>query len=461
MRLRVAAYFIACLFAVFFLSPTMPARPNDPQTTLELLRQDRLPDLSGNVTSYNLDTLTPTEDRFLLVAETTTQFTKGNIWAVKWGEAPLGQAVIDRLAVMCNDYIATPDGKASAMKLVLDGEKQQPVYLLRDLAVAARFDLSQYADAWMANISPDGKLVCRLGDEEKRALFLFPDGRMEVRSYPGVFLNWDFPRGRAILREDREVFVMQGSKTLFKTKLSFVPTGAWTFGDGTLMVRSRSIGGDDGPAWRMTFDDKGKVKGEAVFGEWIGFPDLIVNRWEYLEPAPPPLAPPLPPPTVAPPPSTVPPPPPPQGPTTERLPSSVLLSVESGQLIARHVDSLQWIGSAPASNAMQECNGVDSHKRIYTLMSEPPDPKADTTVGFETVYHLPHYVSGVNIKPFPLVNSAEVAKQLNIPSAWIYSMTVSPDGNYLALAVTRSDKEAWRQWWLVQYRIVHPKTIPV
>jgi hypothetical protein len=80
-------------------------------------------------------------------------------------------------------------------------------------------------------------------------------------------------------------------------------------------------------------------------------------------------------------------------------------------------------------------------------------------VGRETVNYYPRVSE--TIKPEPLVTSADVAKVLGLPDAWIYSMTVSPDGDYLALTVTPATKGSWRQWWLVQYRVIRPVAIPV
>jgi hypothetical protein len=93
------------------------------------------------------------------------------------------------------------------------------------------------------------------------------------------------------------------------------------------MVRSRSIGGDDGSAWRMTFDAKGQVKGEAVFGEWLDFPDTQFHGYYDGPPSRP----------------------------THRA-SDYLISQENWILVQRSKVNLQWQGSIPASNTVHEYN---------------------------------------------------------------------------------------------------------
>ena len=279
--------------------------------------------------------------------------------------------------------------------------------------------------------------MCRVYDKPNQALFLLPDNKMVIRTFPGTFLNWDFAHSRAIIRAERLLRVVSTSQTeICSIKLPFVATRAWPFHDGTIMASSRGIGNENGPAWHIVVDDRGKVKGEAVFGDWMLFPDYYVQNSFFF--TPPSL------PTVT------------QSRTAQRHAHVVFVTIVDGKLISRSIDlhdgMLGADAGVPASNSLQEYNCFDNQQRLYTLMDDSPPPGKENQDASQTVYLYDHAA-------IPLVNCSAVAKIVGVPTVMLSSMTISPDGERLALTVTPDGEGAWRQWWLVEYRIIHPHGI--
>ena len=93
---NIAAMLIICCSLFVVVKDAYSATQN---TTVELIRYDRLPDLPGNLSTYDLNALPSTTEKFMIVAAVwrdvaLATFPNGNIWVKGWEAAPLGDVVI-------------------------------------------------------------------------------------------------------------------------------------------------------------------------------------------------------------------------------------------------------------------------------------------------------------------------------------------------------------------------------
>jgi hypothetical protein len=108
--------------------------------------------------------------------------------------------------------------------------------------------------------------------------------------------------------------------------------------------------------------------------------------------------------------------------------------------------SLDRAHSFPRSNAFHPYECFDSRGNIYSLIEEHASSSAKEE---QRIVLLSQYG-----KPVEVLLGRDVAQVLGHDSVSIYSMTVSRDGNWLAIVVLPGwsyEKDAKR--WLLQYRI--------
>ena len=106
--------------------------------------------------------------------------------------------------------------------------------------------------------------------------------------------------------------------------------------------------------------------------------------------------------------------------------------------------SLWW--AFPRATGWHFEQDIDSYWWVYSLM------KRDTPTYTQDIT-----VQSPFLRPSLLIRHEDMAKALGHPSVWIQSMTVSRDGNWLAIAVQPEKSFPGEgDWWLLQYRIKHP-----
>lgn len=237
---------------------------------------------------------------------------------------------------------------------------------------------------------------------------------------PGSFLDWDFLRSRAIYAKGTKLYIAQEARTAREVSLPFVIKSASSFPEGTILVSSRCIG-KFGPAWQVMIDGSGKVVTEGLFRSWWTRPLRKPSR--NVEPQPPESSKDL-----------------------RELAPCIFVSgyAKKEQGIVYRTDfSLSW--TFPRATGWHGEQDIDSYWWVYSVM------KRDT----------PTYIQDITIQsrflsPSLLIRHEDVVRTLGSPSVWIQSMTVSRDGNWLAIAVQpeRADSDE-EDWWLLQYRIKH------
>ncbi|MHB9134459.1 MAG: hypothetical protein ACYDBB_25585 [Armatimonadota bacterium] len=410
------------------------AQPTEPRATL--VRHDRLPDLPSDVTSYRIGYLPASESQFVIFSSNNTEtlrkeYGSGNLWVNKWGGMPLGKTADSHWFNGMLSNITRPDRTAAAMLMLTPGNGdavKKVLLVFRNLNLIASFDLGKYLLAEPCSIASNGEVVCRLGNTNK-ALFLSPGKPPTEREFPARFLNWDFPRKRALLADGTKLLAVEEGKEVYQIELPFMIDRAHIFENGTVIASSRAIGlSGFKPRWRISISAEGKQRGEALIGEWVGCPDRFFGFGNEEAP---------------------------------RSPSEFFIASAPDGLIFYSIDGLHSFarlgsskGKIPGSNGFNQANLCDSRGNIYTLMTEwtktkEGDKWKDNSADSVVLYS----ADPMREAPITLVTSKEIGKALGIDEPQIYTMDVSTDGNWLGLTVTDSNRD---HWWLLQYKVTHP-----
>lgn len=434
---RVILIAILVLCACVCRAQQLPEK--DTGIMLTLARKDRLPNLPGSNNCYTLNRLPSTESRFLVARELFDHSLPGGkdpvYFTICHWDAPMAGAALPEVAIAGQgDRAVDSSGVVTALicsmvmpdKVADSGDR---LLIFRDLNLLARIDLPERG-MWIAGISSDGQTVCRL-DSRPNTAYLFAPGKATViRTYPGTFLNWEARHGWAMYAVDRAVTMTTAdNKPLYTATLPFLAKKATLFDDGTALIGSQPIG-PDRLSWRVLLDDKGRQTGEAVFGDWGYLPDELPQGRNVEDNAP-----------------------------AARKLSPCFLSFTGKELEIRYKNTLGVGASQPMSNTVRPQHCVDSRGNVYRLMNRE--------IRGETRAEEPlHYVQSVLTSlifpveksvPRVLIDSNNVAREMEWQRAFIYSMTVSVDGNWLALTVTPDDRRNYTEWWLLQYRIDRKK----
>jgi hypothetical protein len=396
--------------------------------SVSLSRKDLLPPIAGK---YELDFLPSTEKHFALICEHfgngAKAFPAGDnaeMWICEWQGEPPGQKAGEPWSYGSDAGLTSQDGSCTAV--VLRGQyrndrHREILYVFRDLRQIVAADISDHR-AEVASVSSAGDVALSLKDKEDAAIFLSPGKELRTESFPGRFLYWDFSQQVGIYSIDRKVCVKGRDGLGMEAELPFVVDAAFPMGEGRLMVSSRPIG-KGGPRWRVLLDQKAKVLGENVLGGWDLLPDrMSLSRNGRDSGAP-------------------------------RRPSEYIVGFReagcwtpSSTLDLHSLPSLDRAHSFPRSNAFHPYECFDSRGNIYSLIEEHASSSAKEE---QRIVLLSQYG-----KPVEVLLGRDVAQVLGHDSVSIYSMTVSRDGNWLAIVVLPGwsyEKDAKR--WLLQYRI--------
>ena len=410
-----------------------------PKVRAILVRKDALPKVRGK---YEVGHLPATEQCFALTKEelTAAPDTGANpaeLMICEWGQAPSGKCIA-RWTYGSNSHgLASPNGSVVAwltMGFPPGGERWHRFHFLRDLKIIRKFEFNEY-DAYLVGVSNNGEAVLRMPKDRRVALRVSVQEGIRTISFKDTFLNWDFESQQAICANGRKIVVHRGKRRTELAELPFVPDRASPFGEGKILVGSRPIG-REGPSWRVLLDSQGKILGEHVFGYWEFLPEKQAVKgmcclFSYD----------------------------PNGP---RKPSEqIVVFRESGRWAPQN--SLELLSRSnlfrehtlPGSDSFHRYECLDSRGNVYSLKQKkvPGGEKRERSV--QTVVKFrPH------ADPLELVCGESVAKFLKKDEVWVYSMTVSRDGNWLGIVISPPGHfEAEEPWLLLQYRIEWPEHI--
>jgi len=208
--------------------------------------------------------------------------------------------------------------------------------------------------------------------------------------------------------------------------LPFVVKKAASLEDGSIIAGSQPIG-QSGASWRVLFSSGGKRVNEAVFGDWTSLPSTFPQDDNTLATG-----------------------------RRRRQISPYLANFADGKVEIRYKKTLAPGDNCLASNAYHPFTCFDSRENIYTLMNRELHGD-DTAVALsEQSVVRTHIFSPAGEAPQTLISGADIAQEMGWKSAFIYSMTVSTDGDWLALTITPDDARNYTEWWVLQYRIIHP-----
>lgn len=397
-----------------------------------LARKDALPDLPGTTSSYLLNRLPASNERFLLSRELLDRSLPGGanplkLWVSAWNGEPLTGELPDQAIAGRGDWAIDATGTHAALIVVSPAPEGtntvETLLVFRDLSLVARYPLKA-SNTWIASVSPQGHVVCRSSVNPTYGYIFTPGKPASTRAYPSLFLNWDYLSGAAVYAADRAVTVLGADKKpVMNVTVPFPVANATLFEDGSLLVGSQPIGG--GPRWRILFDKAGKQLGESVFREWTQLPEFVPLK-DTEDPATTPRT---------------------------RQSSPYLMSVEQSGIEIRYRQTLAIGDRLPVSNTLRPQFGFDAAGHLYTLMNRR---HVGGTTSEQIIQRSILFPPGA-VEPDEMLTSADVARDLGWKSAIIYSMTVAMDGRWLAVTATPDDTRHGSVWWLLQYRLAPPE----
>ena len=427
--------FTSSVLLVLLTLALLPSCVPAADVQIKLARKDRLPDLPGATSSYEFNQLPSTETRFLLARRLSTRPLAGGLnavdyWTCRWEMVPPGDAATDTGIAGVGNWGADASGAYAALLLSCPMPGGKPavdrLFIFHDLTRVASYDLAERG-MWITTVTSDGQVVCRCEKNPGTAYFYVPGRAPYTRTFPGLFLNWDAARGWAIYASERVITVTDfENRKVFTATLPFIVKKATSLEDGSIIVGSQSIG-QNGGSWRVLYTSGGKRVSEAVFGDWAPLPSEFPQEDKPLVTG-----------------------------KRRRQNSPYLASFSEGTVEIRYKKSLAPADSCLASNAFHPFTCIDSRENIYTLMNREL-PGDDTAVALsEQSVVRTHVFLPAGESPQTLLTGMDIAKEMGWKSAFLYAMTVSTDGDWLALTITPDDARNYTEWWVLQYHIIHP-----